>query len=279
MTYQRILIPLGHEARSAEQLNGALAFARAVDAHVVAVAASNLECSVAPRVLLSKARQPKLACALLLERAANAARRFEIACHLENIASFESIVVEAASIDAILQHMRGCDLVVLQQADPRAENVAARRLALNKAIRAATRPVLVMPHAPGVPSIGSRILVAWDGNHDATRAVADALPLLRRADRVEVITWSPPSARGLERAQDEADAVCATLAGHQVKAYPVVQVADAPLADALLAHAALREADMIVMGMGGCAPVSDGVLGSTSQRVLAQATVPVFMSH
>ena len=51
-----------------------------------------------------------------------------------------------------------------------------------------------------------RVMVCWDGSRNAARAVADALPLLRRAGAVEVVTID-----AIERRNEIAGA---DIAGH-----------------------------------------------------------------
>src|SRR6059058_693496 len=50
------------------------------------------------------------------------------------------------------------------------------------------RPVLVTPYAGNGTTIGRRVLIAWDGTREATRALHDALPLLGKAENVTVVT-------------------------------------------------------------------------------------------
>jgi hypothetical protein len=49
------------------------------------------------------------------------------------------------------------------------------------------RPVLIIPYAGSFPTIGKRPMIAWDASRAATRAVTDALPLLKEADLVQVV--------------------------------------------------------------------------------------------
>ncbi len=49
-------------------------------------------------------------------------------------------------------------------------------------------PVLIVPYIQKTGLKLDRVMVCWDGSRNAARAVADALPLLRRAGAVEVVT-------------------------------------------------------------------------------------------
>ena len=49
------------------------------------------------------------------------------------------------------------------------------------------RPVLAVPFAGEFPTVGERVLVAWNASREAARALNDALPLLIGAKQVTVL--------------------------------------------------------------------------------------------
>jgi hypothetical protein len=56
-----------------------------------------------------------------------------------------------------------------------------------EALRRIDTPILAVPYAGSFASIGDRILVAWNGGPESTRAVNEALPLLCGAKAVMVL--------------------------------------------------------------------------------------------
>ena len=75
------------------------------------------------------------------------------------------------------------------------------------------RPVLVVPYIQKTGIKLDRVMVCWDGSRNAARAVADALPLLRRAGAVEVVTIN-----SVERRNEVAGAdIAEHLARHGLK--------------------------------------------------------------
>ena len=59
------------------------------------------------------------------------------------------------------------------------------------------RPVLVVP--PSVPqTLARNVLVAWNGSTEQARTNAFAIPLLRLADKVTVLTVEGEPRRGLQ---------------------------------------------------------------------------------
>src|ERR1019366_3398486 len=64
------------------------------------------------------------------------------------------------------------------------------------------RPVLIVPVSVG-SLVPVKVAVAWDGSREAVRAVHDALPLLKMAQTVHIVTMvSPTHGAGLEDLQD-----------------------------------------------------------------------------
>ena len=59
------------------------------------------------------------------------------------------------------------------------------------AVMKAGAPVLVVPTDWPAGPLGKNVVVAWNGSREAKRAVRDALPILRRAEKVIVFVFSP----------------------------------------------------------------------------------------
>ena len=170
------------------------------------------------------------------------------------------------------------DLVILGQADPDLPAPPAGDLA-PYVLLACPRPLLVVPRAQPTTALGRRILVAWNGSPEAVRAVAAALPLLRAADSVDVVTLGPSAeAAEAEDANDAAD-LRAYLGRHGVDA---ALIADASAEDAgtrLLALVGDQGADLLVMGGYGRSRLREMLLGGVTRTVLAGMRVPVLLAH
>jgi nucleotide-binding universal stress UspA family protein len=120
--------------------------------------------------------------------------------------------------------------------------------------------------------------VAWDGSREAARAVADALPFLRKARRVNLVAWQE---KGLlaDTGPIKLQQVCKWLALHGVAAEGHLETASMPIADAMLSRTADLDTDLVVMGAYGHTRWTERVLGGATRGVLASMTVPVLMSH
>jgi len=170
---------------------------------------------------------------------------------------------------------RRFDLAVVGQATP--ETSALEEIIAEGALLESGRPVIIVPYIQKLPLKLDRVMVCWDGSRQAARAVADAMPLLSRADRVEVVIVASEPDK-----QDEiagAD-IAQHLARHGLKvAVERITGGDIDVADMLLSHAADSGADFIVMGGYGHSRLREFIFGGVSHSILGSMTIPTLMSH
>ncbi|MBI3447199.1 MAG: universal stress protein [Magnetospirillum sp.] len=138
------------------------------------------------------------------------------------------------------------------------------------------RPLLVVPLHGSFPVVGQRVLVAWNASREATRAVFDALALLKKASLVTVMTMDADVDEGRVAGAD----ISLALARHGV-AVEIVHstLGDLDAGNALLSRASDCGADLLVMGAFGHSPLREKVLGGATRHILGHMTVPVLLSH
>lgn len=140
------------------------------------------------------------------------------------------------------------------------------------------RPAVVFPEdgKPGPAPTFERIAVAWDGSRAAARALADALPLLKAASSVRLLTILDEKPAATSGVADEA---ARHLAVHGIAA-EVVELAAAgrPIGRVLEAEVPAL-ADLLVMGGFGHSRARDFLLGGATQAVLRRPPLPVFLAH
>ncbi len=90
------------------------------------------------------------------------------------------------------------DLTVVSR--PKRLGGSISRTFMHAAIDNACRPVLILPQRK-VAGVGKRITIAWNQSSEASRAVFAALPLLRRADNVSIVTCGPETQLGPKSGQ------------------------------------------------------------------------------
>lgn len=170
---------------------------------------------------------------------------------------------------------RRFDLSIVGQAEP--DQAALDGLIVEAALFDSGRPMLVVPYIQRNGLRLDRILLCWDGSRSAARAAADALPFLRRAKVVEVVTVASEPAKSDE--MPGAD-IAHHLARHGVKVeLKRIVTAETDVASTILSHAADSSADFLVMGGYGHSRLREFILGGVTREILASMTVPVLMSH
>jgi len=172
------------------------------------------------------------------------------------------------------------DLVVIGQPNPDAGLSGAIGLRPEEIVLSCGRPVLVVPYAGTFPDIGRRVLVAWNGSRESTRALHDAMSLMADAEAVTVIEIDPP-APGVAAPAASAAQVAAALVrrGIAAKPEPETTSGDISVEDLLLSRANDLDADLLVMGAYGHSRMREFVLGGVSRSIFRHMTLPVLMAH
>jgi len=281
MTYASLLVPLDNQPECIARTAAVLKLAKLMRSHVTGVAPTEvLDLRATLAAASSVAALPLLGRDALVEDATRAALAFDIACEIAGIASRRSLVDESDMSTALNRRARVNDLVVLTQANPHDDrHQAYGQRQIEATLLASARPVLVLPYANAAQTLGERVLVAWDDSHAAASAVADALPLLRRARHVQVLAFNKPDVSDEGGFSDDLASLAEWLKRHGVAVQARVETTEIAVADALLSRASDLGADLIVMGAFGHARWRERILGGATRAILASMTVPVLLSH
>jgi len=267
---------MDNSARATARLNIAARLARQHDAHLVGLHAltqftlpSYAIAEAGNSILDFQKRASK-------ESAERAEAVFRNSVDTEGLTSTEWRHSFDDVLDAVALHARYADLIVLGQPDPSDDGGVTPEFP-GLITLAAGRPVLMIPYVGKFETLGKRALVAWNASRESTRAVTDAIPLLRLADTVNVIAFNP---RGAAHGQVPGADIGLFLARHGV---PVevshYRAEDIDAGNQLLSRAADLGSDLIVMGAYGHSRVQEMVMGGVTRTILESMTVPVIMSH
>jgi nucleotide-binding universal stress UspA family protein len=119
--------------------------------------------------------------------------------------------------------------------------------------------------------------VCWDGSRAATRAVADSMPLLKKAKLVEIVMVASKPGKADEIPGAD---LGQHLARHGLKVeVKRITSSEIDVPSTILSYAADSSADMIVMGGYGHSRLREFILGGVTRGILETMTVPVLMSH
>lgn len=170
------------------------------------------------------------------------------------------------------------DLVVLGQTQPEVASRGMPASFVPGVLARCGRPCLVVPHSMRVSDDPVKtVVIAWKETPEAVRAVVGALPMLRKASRVHVLTWG---GRDLP-ARGPVPDMPAWLRTQGVQASVQHEAGEEPrdVGELLLSRCADLGADVLVMGCYGHGRAREWLLGGVSRTLLACMTLPVLMAH
>lgn len=175
--------------------------------------------------------------------------------------------------DRLIDHARLADVVVMS-AGPYARSAALRMgLTGDVAVRAPA-PVLAVPDAASGVDIAGPALLCWDGSQEAARAMRQAIPFLKLASAVTLLTVSEKDSPFPARA------AAAFLSRHGV-AVDVVErdAGGASIEQVIRSVAAERQAAWAVIGAYGHSRLREMLFGGVTRGLLEDAPVPILMGH
>jgi len=212
------------------------------------------------------------------DRAANDARaKFDEAARRAGVSS-ESRTLSASlagSADRFATIARRFDLAVVGQAEP--ERAAPEELIVENALFSSGRPMLIVPYIQKAELTLDRVMVCWDASRNAARAIADAMPFLKRARVIDVVIVASERIKSDEIPGAD---IGQHLARHDLKVEVRRIVSpDTDVASTILSHAADTAADFIVMGGYGHSRLREFILGGATRGMLQAMTLPTLMSH
>ncbi len=174
-------------------------------------------------------------------------------------------------------HAYYADLVVVARPESAGQTAAPPGLA-ESLVLSSGRPIIVFPPRGKVSQV-RRILVAWNATRESIRAVADAMPLLAKAEAVEVLVVDHqrrPEGHGQEPGADIAHHLARHGAHVEVRR---VSSGGKDVGRLLLSQAADFSANLLVMGAYGHSHMREWMFGGVTRTVLYEARLPVLMSR
>jgi len=176
---------------------------------------------------------------------------------------FDVVIVDEGRIEGVATASRFTDLVVTSLEDPTLEEIGL-------GVRV---PVLAVPRGTPLLTFDAPVVVAWDGGHEGAAALRAALPLLRLAGSVHLLTVR-------EKSDDYPAAEAASyLSRHGIHAEcHEVEPVDS-VATTITGFARQIGAGLIVMGLFGKSRLRELLLGGVSRALLDGSVVPLFLMH
>ena len=174
--------------------------------------------------------------------------------------------------DFVGSYGRIFDMIVLARPGPEWQSPAM--ITLESALFESGRPVLIAP--PSAPrSLGTNVLIAWNCSTEQARTTADAMPFLRQAERITIVT-----VEGATVAGPSGEEMARALKVNGITAEPITLKARKGAAgETLLSKAEELGCDLIVKGAYTQSRLRQMIFGGTTRHILANAKLPVLMAH
>lgn len=172
------------------------------------------------------------------------------------------------------QHM---DLAIIGRSD--ADAMGTNISAVGEILLSIGRPVIVLPDRRSHSNVGEHILVAWQPQQEAARAMGDSLAFLRSAKSVTVVSVESHSNQH-DTNSSSLEALGRHLARHGVKAHiRSIRAGANSIGERLLMEAESEGADLIVSGAYGHSRLRELIFGGVTRSLLESCDIPLLMSH
>ena len=163
------------------------------------------------------------------------------------------------------------DVTVLSRPGSR----GARMSALEAALFDSGRPVLMAPPNPP-KTFGENVLIHWNASTETARVILLALPILRKAKRVTLLSVEGHVVPGGPSAKDELGHL--EVNGIVASEKSVVPRSGRP-GEAILAEAKALGADLLIKGAYTQSRLRQMIFGGATSHILGAAELPVFFAH
>jgi nucleotide-binding universal stress UspA family protein len=201
---------------------------------------------------------------------------FEMIASKMNVSCCWKDMVDS-NIDYVINISRSTDLVIVPQSYSRYGEYEPKRF--NDFFTTHLgRPLLVVPDLKKVFKSFKKVVIAWNQSKEATRAVHDALPILKFSERIEVISISK------NEKEEEMNMIgcndLRTHLSHHGLNVDVISIAQSSkdVGHTLIQHTLEYDADLIVMGAYGHSRIKEVILGGTTKYLLDQTKIPLLFS-
>lgn len=282
MSFKTILVYLESEFKAVHLLKAAVRLAGQYESHLIGtyiahplepyVARAN-EAAVSAEII-------KIRMKVETEQAARIEELFNKATRAQNLVPewrFDKNLLNSVSA-GVMEQARSADVLLISAELKGSKNRFAHE-DIAHIITHSSRPTIVVPEDFENKSFGEFVFVAWDGSRESSRAIFDALPILKTAENV----WLHRVKSNYEYKQHGDNVtrkLADTLARHGVKIETSDSASSArKVGQEILTNATDRGADTIVMGAYGHSRMHGFLVGGATRYVLEHSTVPLIMSH
>lgn len=198
------------------------------------------------------------------------------ACAEEAQLDYEWRYIEGRPERVVALESRCHDILIMGQADPTVRDLWTNpHDLLENVLVGSGHPLIAVPSRGSFPNVGRRILIGWNGAREAARATEAAMPILKAARRVIVLTVDKRRGDALSVEQ-----LLNFLERHGVPAEARgARSLGEPVGDTILSKTVEFRCDLLVIGGYGHSRTREHLFGGPTLSVIEHMTLPVLMSH
>lgn len=208
----------------------------------------------------------------LAERAVKTRARVEGLLGVEGLEWDWSVYNDSVAASIVYRSQLADVIVLSQEAHTRTKSVYPLPLVADVSIHSRC-PVLAVPIACAAFDPTGTAMIAWNGSPEAANSVRAALPLLKLASAVQVISFDEDQSFPMAdvRRYLAAHGVTAGCNDHKLNGKTV--------GEALCHISTSLSAAYVVMGAYGHTRFREAVLGGVSRHMLAHSPIPLLLAH
>ncbi len=184
-----------------------------------------------------------------------------------------------SSATKIAHYSRNYDLIILSQPDPKQDNYQHLLEKAQQVLLYSGRPVLFIPYigAKNIPF--KKAMIAWDGTPSVSRSVHDAIPLLRKVDKVTILVVESIKQQAIKK-EVLVEGLTTHLTNHGVNAeIQKVNPGNNSVTTVIQNQISDQAIDLLIMGGHGTPTLTQKIFGTVTSNLLSSLVVPVLISN
>lgn len=267
-----LLLHVQDDAGMEARLQAALSIARATSGHVSCLHVTPINLYIMSDGMTGAYMMPNFINTLdEMERKMRA--RIEESLKNEDV-SWDYEHVDGEPAQEIVSRSSLADLVVLGRYHHRETRYTPITL-MGDVLQSARAPILVQPQELNTFDVFGPAVVGWNGSFEAANALRAALPLLKMASAVHIVTVEEPKEHRLPSL-----AASTYLSRHGVTSELHARPkSDMPVEKAIVETAQVMDAGYIVMGGYGHSRAREFLFGGVTRTLLSECAIPLIMGH
>ncbi|MFJ6325352.1 MULTISPECIES: universal stress protein [unclassified Rhizobium] len=180
--------------------------------------------------------------------------------------------------EPLVETARSADLLLAVQPDP--SKYSDTQVDVETFLFDSGRPVLLIPYILKEPKPIRRVLIAWNGSKEAARATFDALPFLKAADSVEILSVST-SEKETHPSKESGVQIAAALTRHGVRAKFETAACSGKSTPSQVIENRLADdsIDLLVMGAYTHSWLWQMIFGGTTRTLLQSMTAMTLLAR